>query len=139
MLKYTEKSQEIKSAVALMLICFYLIFYLFSLSKESSTTTASTGVTDTVKVTLSIVLRLSVTPVLELQIVAQNGSRLTTIHICLWDLRIKVMKLTPTPCSSCATKCYQTGLRHLPNFVDLILITLHINTKPVFSNVSLRN
>jgi hypothetical protein len=84
-----------------MLICFYLICYLFSLSKESCITRVITGVTDAVKANLIIVLRLSVSPVLELQIVVQNGSRLTTIHICLWDLRIKVMKLSPTPYSSC--------------------------------------
>jgi len=118
---------------------WFLICYLFSLSKESNITKVSTGVTDAVKVNLSIVLRLSVSSVLELLIVAQNGSRLTMIHICLWDLRIKVMKLPPMSYSSCATKCYQTVPRHLPNFVDMILITLHINTKPVFSNVSLRN
>jgi hypothetical protein len=74
---------------------FHLIRYLISLSKESSTTTVSTGVTCAVKVNLSIVPRLSVLPVLELQIVVQNGSRLTAIHICLWDLRIKVMELPP--------------------------------------------
>jgi len=63
------------------------------------------------------------------------------ITICLWGLHIPVMTLSLMPYVPYATKCYNTVLYYLPNFVDIvILITLNITTKIlVLLGVSLRH
>ena len=80
-------------------------------------------------------------------LVSSHKKRLETVQlsimitICLWGLHIPVMKMSLRPYVPCATKCYNTVLCYLPNFIDtVILITLNIGTKIlVLSGVSLRH
>jgi len=65
--------------------------------------------------------RHSISAVTELRKVLRNGS--TVLPICLRGLPIEVIKQTLLSYASYATKCYQTFLCYLPNFVITYLHT----------------
>jgi hypothetical protein len=106
-----------------------------SLSKQSSTTTAITSVTDVVSESQ---LFTSPSSIGSSRIAESSKNGITMIPICPWVLRIQKIKLPLMHYGSYATKCYQTVVCYLRNFVDiLILITLNIRTKIlVFSSVN---
>jgi len=67
------------------------------------------------QVNLSGLLRHPLSAVMELQKVFRNGS--TLFPICLRGFPKEVIKQTLMSHASYATKCYQTFLRYLPNFI----------------------
>jgi len=85
-------------------------------------------------VNLKILRRTPVSAFLELKKVEKTKCKV--IPICLWGLRMQVMKMTPISYAP-----YTTQFCYVPNFVDtVVLITLNIRTKLlVFSSVRLRH
>jgi hypothetical protein len=84
------------------------------------------------RLNLKILHRHPVSAVLKLQKVVQSTSTMNRIY--LWGLHIQAVKFPLMPCVSCTIKHYQTVLRYVPNFTDImILIALNLRTKILVS------
>jgi hypothetical protein len=101
-----------------------------SLRKQSSTTIASTSVTDVVSESQRFMSPSSIGSFRIAESSKKRKYTRTMIPICSWVLCIQVIKLPLMHYASCATICYQKVLCYLQNFVDIvILITLDIRAK----------
>jgi hypothetical protein len=106
-----------------MLICFLYILEQWRkgvVQAESSTATISTGVTDGGSEYQCCTLPSSIDSSRAAE--SSTKRKYDYAYLFLRGLGKQVMKWPQMPNASRATKCYQTGLRNLSIFVDIVIL-----------------